>query len=74
MHFLGVYEKVNKPFVNLDGRLARIKVYGLQVVYTLVFILFKFGYPLNKSRLETMYSELRTRRGTGEEALEANPS
>ena len=44
------------------------------IVYTLVFILFKFGYPLNKSRLETMYSELRTRRGTDEEKLERTPS
>lgn len=44
------------------------------IVYTLIFILFKFGYPLNKSRLETMYSALREKRGTGEEALERNPS
>ena len=44
------------------------------IVYTLVFILFKFGYPLNKSRLETMYSALRERRGTGEETLERTPS
>ncbi len=32
------------------------------VVYTLVFILFKFGYPLNKSKLDVMYKELRVRR------------
>ena len=44
------------------------------IVYTLIFLLFKFGYPLNKSRLETMYSELRIRRGTGEENLERTPS
>lgn len=40
------------------------------IVYTLVFILFRFGYPLNKSNLETMYSSLRKTRGTGEENLE----
>lgn len=32
------------------------------IVYTLVFILFKFGYPLNKSKLDVMYKELRVRR------------
>ena len=42
--------------------------------FLLVFILFKFGYPLNKSKLETMYSELRTRRDAGEEKLEVTPS
>lgn len=43
------------------------------IVYTLVFILFKFGYPLNKSRLEVMYSALRSTRSTGEEGLERHP-
>ncbi|MEE1138390.1 MAG: glycoside-pentoside-hexuronide (GPH):cation symporter [Acutalibacteraceae bacterium] len=32
------------------------------IVYTLVFILFKFGYPLNKSKLDVMYKDLRVRR------------
>ena len=32
------------------------------IVYTLVFILFKFGYPLNKSKLDVMYKEMRVRR------------
>ena len=40
------------------------------IVYTLVFILFKFGYPLTKERLEPIYSSLRISRGTGEEKLE----
>ena len=43
------------------------------IVYTLVFILFKFGYPLNKSRLDVMYSSLRESRGAGEKDLERNP-
>lgn len=43
------------------------------IVYTLVFILFKFGYPLNKSRLEVMYSSLRKSRTAGEENLERHP-
>lgn len=43
------------------------------IVYTLVFILFKFGYPLNKSRLEVMYSSLRKSRTSGEETLERHP-
>ncbi len=43
------------------------------IVYTLVFILFKFGYPLNKSKLEVMYSSLRKSRSAGEENLERNP-
>ena len=32
------------------------------IVYTLVFILFKFGYPLTKPKLEVMYDELKVRR------------
>ena len=43
------------------------------IVYTLVFILFKFGYPLNKSKLEVMYTDLRKSRSAGEEKLERNP-
>lgn len=43
------------------------------IVYTLVFILFKFGYPLNKSKLEVMYSALRKSRTAGEENLERRP-
>lgn len=43
------------------------------IVYTLVFILFKFGYPLNKSKLEVMYSSLRKSRTAGEENLERRP-
>ncbi len=43
------------------------------IVYTLVFILFKFGYPLNKGRLEVMYSSLRKSRSAGEEELVRNP-
>ncbi len=35
------------------------------IVYTLVFILFKF-YPLNKSKLEIMYSDLRQTRATAQ--------
>lgn len=38
------------------------------IVYTLVFILFKFGYPLSKSKLEPMYDSLMKSRGTIEEA------
>lgn len=44
------------------------------IVYTLVFILFKFGYPLNKSRLKVIYSSLRESRSTGEDNLERNPT
>lgn len=43
------------------------------IVYTLVFILFKFGYPLDKSKLEVVYSGLRKSRSAGEEKLERNP-
>ena len=43
------------------------------IVYTLVFILFKFGYPLDKKRLDTVYTSLRKSRSTGEENLERNP-
>ena len=43
------------------------------IVYTLVFILFKFGYPLNKSRLDVMYNSLRNSRTAGEENLERHP-
>lgn len=43
------------------------------IVYTLVFILFKFGYPLNKERLDVMYTELRKTRSAGEEELTRNP-
>lgn len=43
------------------------------IVYTLVFILFKFGYPLDKKRLEPIYEGLRKSRSTGEENLERNP-
>ena len=43
------------------------------IVYTLVFILFQFGYPLNKGKLEVMYSALRERRTAGEESLVRNP-
>lgn len=43
------------------------------IVYTLVFILFKFGYPLNKERLEVMYAALRKSRSAGEEELVRNP-
>ncbi len=43
------------------------------IVYTLVFILFKFGYPLNKARLEPIYASLRQTRGTGEKNLERVP-
>lgn len=37
------------------------------IVYTLVFILFKFGYPLDKKRLEPVYEGLRKSRHSGEE-------
>lgn len=37
------------------------------IVYTLIFILFKFGYPLNKSRLETMYASLKETRSVAEQ-------
>ena len=43
------------------------------IVYTLVFILFKFGYPLNKGKLDVMYSALRKTRSAGEEELTRNP-
>ncbi len=43
------------------------------IVYTLVFILFQFGYPLNKSKLDIMYSALRQSRSAGEEDLTRNP-
>ncbi len=43
------------------------------IVYTLVFILFKFGYPLNKNKLAVMYEELSFKRNTGEKELERNP-
>ena len=44
------------------------------IVYTLVFILFAFGYPLNKGKLDVMYTSLRKSRGTaGEETLTRNP-
>ncbi len=33
------------------------------IVYTLVFIIFKFVYPLNKEKLDTMYASLRESRG-----------
>lgn len=36
------------------------------IVYTLVFILFKFGYPLTKKKLEPIYEELRVSRGISE--------
>lgn len=32
------------------------------IVYTLVFVLMQFGYPLNKSRLEPIYSHIRKKR------------
>lgn len=38
------------------------------IVYTLVFILFKFGYPLNKKNLEPVYSYVRKARGEAENA------
>lgn len=38
------------------------------IVYTLVFILMQFGYPLNKSNLEPVYSYVRKARGAAEEA------
>ena len=43
------------------------------IVYTLVFILFQFGYPLNKGKLDVMYSALRQTRTAGEEELTRNP-
>ena len=43
------------------------------IVYTLVFILFQFGYPLNKGKLDIMYSALRQSRSAGEEDLTRNP-
>lgn len=33
------------------------------IVYTLVFVLMQFGYPLNKSKLEPVYSYVRKARG-----------
>ena len=43
------------------------------IVYTLVFILFQFGYPLNKNKLDEMYSALRISRDAGEKELTRNP-
>ena len=37
------------------------------IVYTLVFILMQFGYPLNKANLEPVYSYVRKARGSTEE-------
>lgn len=41
------------------------------IVYTLVFILMQFGYPLNKKNLEPVYSYVRKARGVSEETAEA---
>lgn len=43
------------------------------IVYTLVFILFKFGYPLNKQKLEPVYAYIKARETAGEEDLTRNP-
>ena len=36
------------------------------IVYTLVFVLMQFGYPLTKERLEPVYAYVRSARGTAE--------
>ena len=44
------------------------------IVYTLVFLLFKFGYPLDKKSLIPVYDFVRkSRYATGEENLERCP-
>ncbi len=43
------------------------------IVYTLVFILFKFCYPLDKKSLIPVYDYVRKSRYTGEEELVRNP-
>ena len=41
------------------------------IVYTLVFILMQFGYPLDKKNLEPVYSYVRKARGVSEEPANA---
>lgn len=40
------------------------------IVYTLVFILFQFGYPLNKNKLKPIYEYIRNKRAEEAGALE----
>ena len=43
------------------------------IVYTLVFLIFRFGYNLDKGKLDVMYSALGRNKIVGEEELSRNP-
>lgn len=59
--------------VNVSDKILFVCTIIPAIVYTLVFILFKFGYPLDKKKLEPIYEGLRNSRSAGEENLARNP-